>query len=94
MTPAGRVDRTSAGPAGRCRPHRGHHVDLRDLIYKDLEMSGVTCPTSATFARIVDLVQQGRLQALLEHAYPLARLADAQAQLVKRQHVGKFVVVP
>jgi NADPH:quinone reductase-like Zn-dependent oxidoreductase len=69
-------------------------IDLRDLIYKDLELYGVTCPTPETFARIVDLAQEGRLQPLLEAAYPLDRLADAQARLVTRQHVGKFVVVP
>jgi NADPH:quinone reductase-like Zn-dependent oxidoreductase len=75
-----------AGPTTR--------IDLRDLIYKDLEMYGITNPTAATFARLVDLVQAGLLQPLLEEVFPLAELTSAQAKLLKRAHVGKYVVVP
>jgi NADPH:quinone reductase-like Zn-dependent oxidoreductase len=69
-------------------------IDLRDLIYKDLEMYGITNPTAATFARLVDQVQSGVLQPLLEEAFPLAELRGAQGRLLKRTHVGKYVVVP
>ncbi|RNM17086.1 alcohol dehydrogenase family protein [Nocardioides pocheonensis] len=75
-----------AGPTTR--------IDLRDLIYKDLEMYGITNPTAATFARLVDLVQAGLLQPLLENTFPLTELRRAQEQLLKRTHVGKYVVVP
>lgn len=75
-----------AGPTTR--------IDLRDLIYKDLEMYGITNPTAATFARLVELVQSGVLQPLLEEVFPLAELRSAQARLLKRTHVGKYVVVP
>jgi NADPH:quinone reductase-like Zn-dependent oxidoreductase len=68
-------------------------IDLRDLIYKDLEMYGITCPTAETFRRVVQLVESGALKPLIERAYPLSELAEAQAQFVKRQHVGKFVIV-
>lgn len=69
-------------------------IDLRDLIYKDLEMYGITCPTEETFARLVSLVNDQRLTPVLEQTYPLEQLADAQATMVKREHVGKFVIVP
>jgi NADPH:quinone reductase-like Zn-dependent oxidoreductase len=68
--------------------------DLRDLIYKDLEMYGITNPTADTFARLVKLIQAGHLEPRLEAAYPLKELRTAQEQLLKRTHVGKFVVVP
>jgi len=74
-----------AGPTTR--------IDLRDLIYKDLEMYGITNPAAATFARLVALVQAGLLQPLLEEAFPLAELGAAQARFLKRSHVGKYVVV-
>jgi len=73
-----------AGPVTR--------IDLRDLIYKDLEMHGITNPTAATFARLVDLIRAGRLQPLLEEAFPLEDLAQGQARLLKRTHIGKLVV--
>jgi NADPH:quinone reductase-like Zn-dependent oxidoreductase len=68
--------------------------DLRDLIYKDLEMYGITNPTSETFARLVDLVQSGRVRPLLEREFALSELREAQALMLKRTHVGKFVVAP
>lgn len=68
--------------------------DLRDLIYKDLEMYGITCPTRDTFARVVRLVEEGRLKPLVERVYPLSDLAQAQADLAARSHFGKFVVQP
>jgi NADPH:quinone reductase-like Zn-dependent oxidoreductase len=69
-------------------------IDLRDLIYKDLELYGITNPTAATFARLVELIESGRLRPLLEEAFPLAELRTAQARLLKRTHVGKLVVLP
>ncbi|MFF9040444.1 alcohol dehydrogenase family protein [Streptomyces sp. NPDC014892] len=69
-------------------------MDLRDLIYKDLEMYGITNPTADTFARLVALIEGGRLKPMLEASYPLEDLAAAQEQMLKRAHVGKFVVVP
>jgi NADPH:quinone reductase-like Zn-dependent oxidoreductase len=75
-----------AGPTTR--------IDLRDLIYKDLEMYGITNPTATTFARLVGLIQSGELKPLLEETYALDHLAQAQARLLKRTHVGKLVVTP
>ena len=69
-------------------------MDLRDLIYKDLEMYGITNPTAETFARLVALIEGGRLKPMLEASYPLEELPVAQKQMLKRAHVGKFVVVP
>lgn len=69
-------------------------IDLRDLIYKDLELHGITCPTGETFKRVVDLIRAGKLSPLLDAEFPLDRLADAQRELVKRHHFGKLVVVP
>lgn len=69
-------------------------MDLRDLIYKDLEMYGITCPTGETFARIVAYIRSGRLKPLLEKTFPLELLAQAQLEFLKRKHFGKFVVIP
>ena len=69
-------------------------IDLRDLIYKDLEMFGITNPTAATFGRLVDLIESDRLTPLVEETYPLSELPAAQASLLKRKHVGKLVITP
>jgi NADPH:quinone reductase-like Zn-dependent oxidoreductase len=69
-------------------------IDLRDLIYKDLAMYGITCPQASTFARVVTLIEGGHIKPLLDQTFPLERLADAQDTLVRRSHVGKLVVIP
>jgi len=69
-------------------------IDLRDLIYKDLEMYGITNPTANTFSRLVALIQSGQLQPMLERTFPLQELRSAQATFLERAHVGKYVVVP
>lgn len=81
---------TTAGAiAGPVQP-----MDLRDLIYKDLEMYGVTCPTPEAFARVVGCIQSGQLRPLVEKIFPLAELPLAQAEFLKREHFGKIVIVP
>jgi NADPH:quinone reductase-like Zn-dependent oxidoreductase len=69
-------------------------LDLRDLIYKDLEMYGITCPARETFSRVLGYVTSGRLRPLLEKRFALGEMQQAQTELVKRRHFGKFVVVP
>lgn len=80
---------TAGAIAGPIQP-----LDLRDLIYKDLEMYGITCPTPDTFQSVINHVASGRLKPLIEKTYPLKDLPLAQTELVKRNHVGKLVVVP
>jgi len=81
---------TTAGAlAGPIQP-----LDLRDLIYKDLEMYGITSPTAQTFSRVIGHVTAGKLRPLLEKSFALRELRQAQAEFVKRRHVGKFVVTP
>lgn len=67
-------------------------IDLRDLIYKDLELYGITCPTPETFKRVVSLAGENRIKPLVEKTYCLEELREAQIELVKRRHVGKLVV--
>lgn len=67
-------------------------IDLRDLIYKDLEMFGITCPVPETFQRVVRLAETGQIRPLVEKTYRLEDLREAQTEFVKRRHVGKLVV--
>jgi NADPH:quinone reductase-like Zn-dependent oxidoreductase len=80
---------TAGALAGPIQP-----IDLRDLIYKDLELFGITCPAPETFKAIIAHITSGRLKPLIERTYNLKDLALAQTEFVKRNHVGKFVIVP
>lgn len=69
-------------------------IDLRDLIYKDLELFGITCPVPETFRRVVRLAETGQIRPLVERIYRLSDLREAQTEFAKRRHVGKLVVTP
>ena len=66
--------------------------DLRQLIYKDLQLTGATIVPPGTMARIVALIDQDRLESMLAASYPLAELAAAQTAFMEKKHVGNIVV--
>lgn len=66
--------------------------DLRQLIYKDLQFTGATIVPPGTMNRIVELIEQGRLQPLLAATHTLADLATAQTAFMEKRHVGNIVV--
>ena len=66
--------------------------DLRQLIYKDLHLTGATIVPPGTMARIVRLIEQGRIKPLLAASFPLAELVSAQQAFMAKQHVGNIVV--
>ena len=66
--------------------------DLRQLIYKDLQLTGATIVPTGTMQRIVHLIEQGKLKPLLAATFPLKELAKAQEAFMAKQHVGNIVV--
>ena len=66
--------------------------DLRQLVYKDLQLTGATIVPPGTMRRIVDLIEQDLLQPLLAEAFPLAQLGQAQEVFLQKKHVGNIVV--
>jgi len=67
-------------------------LDLRDLIYRDLQFTGATVCPPGTFARVIDAIERGVVRPLLAAAYPLEELVAAQEAFVAKQHVGNIVV--
>ena len=66
--------------------------DLRQLIYKDLQLTGATIVPPGTMNRIVKMIEQGLLQPLLAATFPLRELAKAQQAFMQKKHVGNIVV--
>ena len=66
--------------------------DLRQLIYKDLQLTGATICPPGTMARVVNLIEQGLLKPLLAETFPLKDLAKAQEAFMAKKHVGNIVV--
>ncbi|MER9007999.1 alcohol dehydrogenase family protein [Mesorhizobium sp. M0862] len=66
--------------------------DLRQLIYKDLQLTGATIVPPGTAPRLIRLIERGLLRPLLAAQFPLRELAAAQEAFLEKRHVGNIVV--
>ena len=66
--------------------------DLRQLIYKDLQMTGATIVPPGTMARLVKLIENEKLKPMLARSFPLKELTQAQQAFMAKQHTGNIVV--
>jgi NADPH:quinone reductase-like Zn-dependent oxidoreductase len=69
-------------------------LDLRKLYLKDLSFFGCTTQDRATFLKLVDLLETGRLRPKVALALPLTRIVDAQNEFLSKKHVGKIILLP
>lgn len=67
-------------------------LDLRTLYLKDLSFFGCTVLEPEVFPQLVSLIEQGRVAPLVAAAFPLERIADAQAAFAGKDYVGKIVL--
>ena len=67
-------------------------LDLRHLIYGDLQFNGATVCPAGTFARVITMIESGALRPMLAATYPLAELRTAQEAFLAKRHVGNIVV--
>lgn len=66
--------------------------DLRQLVYKDLQLTGATIVPPGTMARLVRLIEQDLLRPMLAQTFSLRDLARAQEVFMQKKHVGNIVV--
>ena len=67
-------------------------LDLRWLIYGDLQFSGATVCPPGTFAKVITMIESGVLRPILAASYALAELQAAQEEFLAKRHVGNIVV--
>ncbi|MDQ6435179.1 alcohol dehydrogenase family protein [Mesorhizobium sp. LHD-90] len=69
-------------------------LDLRTLYLKQLQLHGSSQGTRGDFRRIVRLIEEGRLKPIVGGVYKLSDFHRAQADFMRKEFVGKLVVVP
>ena len=67
-------------------------LDLRTLYLHDLTFTGCTVVAPDTFGKLVSYIERGEVSPVLAATYPLAQLQEAQAQFIRKQHIGNIVV--
>ncbi len=68
--------------------------DMRDMYLKDVSFIGTTAWDEPVFANLVGYIENGEIRPLVAATYPLADIVAAQKEFMKKEHVGKFVLIP
>lgn len=69
-------------------------LDLRTMYLKHLELHGSSQGTRGAFRRLLDYIEQKKIQPLLHRTYPLSHFHEAQQDFMDKGYIGKLVVVP
>lgn len=69
-------------------------LDLRDLIYKDLEAIGATRFEAEVFRNLLGYIERGLLKPQVAKVFPLERIQEAQKFFQSKSFFGKVVITP
>jgi NADPH:quinone reductase-like Zn-dependent oxidoreductase len=69
-------------------------LDLRTLYLKDLRLMGCTVLDPGVFRALLGYIERAEIRPLVAQTYALRDIARAQQALLRREHVGKIVLVP
>ena len=69
-------------------------LDMRTFYLKDLTLIGCTAWDEPVFPNLISYIEKGEIRPLLAKSFPLDQIAQAQHEFTKKNHVGKFVLIP
>lgn len=69
-------------------------LDLRTLYLRDLTFTGSTVVPTHIFRDIVRYIEAGEIRPIVAATYPLSEFHEAQAEFVRKTHIGNIVVIP
>ncbi len=76
--------------------HASHwgRVDLRHVYSKNLRILGTNLGSILELRTIIELMRAGRLQAVVDRAFPLSAAPEAVQYLIDRKNRGKLLLIP
>lgn len=69
-------------------------LDLRTWYLKDIRMIGCTAWDEPVFPNLISYIEKNEIRPLVYKTFPLSQIAEAQKEFLKKQHVGKLVLLP
>jgi NADPH:quinone reductase-like Zn-dependent oxidoreductase len=69
-------------------------LDKRTVYLRDLTLRGCTAWAETVFPALIARLECGELRPRVARTFPLELIAEAQAEFMKKRHVGGFVLVP
>ncbi len=77
-----------------CGATAGHlvQVNLRAVFFKSLSILGSTMGTLTELRQVLQFVERGQLEPVVDRTFPLEQAREAQEYLASRQAMGKVVL--
>jgi NADPH:quinone reductase-like Zn-dependent oxidoreductase len=69
-------------------------LDLRTLYLKDLRLLGCTVLDESVFRNLVGYIERSEIKPLIAGVHPLRAIVEAQQEFLRKQHLGKIVLIP
>jgi NADPH:quinone reductase-like Zn-dependent oxidoreductase len=69
-------------------------IDLRTLYLKDLSAFGCTFQEDEVFENLITYVERDEVRPVVSRTYPLQEIAQAQEDFLRKDHIGKLVLIP
>lgn len=69
-------------------------LDVRTLYLKDLTLKGSTYQDPEIFPNLIGYIERGEIRPVVHATYPLAEIGEAQVDFLKKDFVGKLVLIP
>ncbi|WP_245959088.1 zinc-binding dehydrogenase [Marinomonas pollencensis] len=69
-------------------------LDLRQLYLKDVTLIGTTTWDESVFPNLMGYIERDEIKPLVAQCFSLADIVQAQKVFLKKQHVGKIVLIP
>lgn len=69
-------------------------LDMRTMYLKDLTLIGCTAWDEPVFGNLISYIEADEVRPLVAETFPLADIVAAQEAFLRKDHVGKIVLVP
>ena len=68
--------------------------DLRSLYLNNLSILGCTAWDEAVFPSLIGYIEREEILPIVAQTFPLTQIVQAQREFLKKQHLGKFALIP
>ena len=69
-------------------------LDIRTVYLRDLRIIGCTAWDEPVFPNLIGYIERGEIRPAVAKTFALRDIVAAQQEFLRKEHVGKFVLVP
>ncbi len=69
-------------------------LDMRTFYLRDLKLIGCTAWDEPVFPNLIGYIERDEIRPVVAKTFPLHDIVAAQKEFLRKDHVGKFVLIP